>query len=344
MAFVFEQRRELNARMHFPEQFWNARDTAIGTLAAFERSRISSFPLSTAKITLDKLPSQDSQLTHMCKRYLAPTEGPHDQVSVAFLKAFVAHVLLLETLSIEERAQPLAPLHDAMLRLLTEFLPKIFLILEYIVRETGWKLDLDSKLFVRLLHILWLHPGASFSQVVGDGVSSRVDAIWAPLEVGTVNFSIFASEFGTTEELVVPTPTHNALRVLPFENPILDEQLSVVQVRVESTGDITVPTGHLEFGDGIVVADTRHWHNQKRALLPKHLGGEDAAPKDARARFRELRRQQRFMASLQKQATTLTGALGAPLEQQVIVAVGTSKPNAKARAQGAVHVSFTLVK
>jgi hypothetical protein len=79
------------------------------------------------------------------------------------------------------------------------------------------------------------------------------------------------------------------------------------------------------FGQGVLFSDTLHWHNNK-AILPRHLGGEDTKPKNEWHRRRTLKSEQRFMATLQRQAGTLTGALGLSLAQIVIPSVG-SRPN-----------------
>lgn len=79
------------------------------------------------------------------------------------------------------------------------------------------------------------------------------------------------------------------------------------------------------FDDGTLFNDTRHWHNHKRPLLPKHLGGEaPTASATAWQRKKRLRSDQRFMKTLHDQAATLTGASGAALHQIKIPPVGAA--------------------
>jgi hypothetical protein len=59
------------------------------------------------------------------------------------------------------------------------------------------------------------------------------------------------------------------------------------------------------------------------AILPKHLGGDTTAPMTEWQRNRKLRSDQRFMKTLHDQASTLTGALGAVLEQVKIPSVAS---------------------
>jgi len=67
-----------------------------------------------------------------------------------------------------------------------------------------------------------------------------------------------------------------------------------------------------------VVQETTH----RKAVPPKHLGGDDGKPKGRRTRERMVRNNQRFMRSVEREAKSLSGAKGAPLEQEVITAVG----------------------
>lgn len=86
------------------------------------------------------------------------------------------------------------------------------------------------------------------------------------------------------------------------------------------------------FDDGTLFNDTRHWHNHKRPLLPKHLGGEaPAANATGWQRKKKLRDDQRYMKTLHDQAATLTGASGAALHQIKIlpVSAASTQPQSK---------------
>ncbi|KAF8556866.1 P-loop containing nucleoside triphosphate hydrolase protein [Imleria badia] len=88
------------------------------------------------------------------------------------------------------------------------------------------------------------------------------------------------------------------------------------------------------FDDGTLFNDTRHWHNHKKSLLPKHLGGE-APLKNATEwqRKKKLRADQRFMKTLHDQAATLTGASGAALHQLKIPPVGAASNQLPSKPQ-----------
>jgi hypothetical protein len=64
-------------------------------------------------------------------------------------------------------------------------------------------------------------------------------------------------------------------------------------------------------------------------ILPKHLGGDAAAPMNEWQRNRKLRSDQRFMKNMHDQASTLTGASGAVLQQVKIPSVSSNQRTLK---------------
>jgi hypothetical protein len=99
---------------------------------------------------------------------------------------------------------------------------------------------------------------------------------------------------------------------------VFNKELSSIQVTTEdenTEGFDSAPK--FNFGQGVLFSDTHHWHNSK-AILPRHLGGEDTKPQTELHRRKILKSEQIFMSNLQRQAGTLTGALGASLSQLVI--------------------------
>jgi hypothetical protein len=126
------------------------------------------------------------------------------------------------------------------------------------------------------------------------------------------------------DELPPPRP------LLPFSHPVFNEDLADVNVYTEvQSSDDENAVDHMHFGEGTVFKDTAHWHNHKRAILPKYLGGEDPRPTDPWQRRKKMRRDQLFMARMNKHAHTLTGALGVQLQRQVIPLATRSGKQAK---------------
>ncbi|KAG9309998.1 hypothetical protein JVU11DRAFT_10032 [Chiua virens] len=98
------------------------------------------------------------------------------------------------------------------------------------------------------------------------------------------------------------------------------------------------------FDDDTRFNDTKHWHNHKKPLLPKHLGGE-APPtiEPERQRMKKLRSDQRFMKRLHDQAATLTGASGAALRQIKILPVGSAPTPSKPQRQSHIRPAASKV-
>lgn len=105
---------------------------------------------------------------------------------------------------------------------------------------------------------------------------------------------------------------------MPFSNPVFDAHLASVHVAVSEAPNSTSTPNRLS---SEIFSDTQHWHNAK-PLLPTYQGGAPPPVLDARARKKAQRKEQRYMASMQKNAASLTGALGRALMAQSIPAVG----------------------
>lgn len=231
---------------------------------------------------------------------------------------------------IEDRAQRLSIDGGIRDSLVSSFLPSIFCSLESVILKSGWNPDIDTRLFVRLLDVLCHHRQAKLSDIVGKDVAVQTEEIWMNLSLKPVDFSILATKIPPPSSAVEDFPSSMAaITVLSFDNDVFNEELAAVRVEIDDTTDV-LPPGRLEFGGGTPFTDTHHWHNHRRNLLPKHLGGEDARPKDAWALRKQLKRNQRFMANMQKHASTLIGASGTQLQQQVIAPIGSSRTLAKA--------------
>jgi hypothetical protein len=106
-------------------------------------------------------------------------------------------------------------------------------------------------------------------------------------------------------------------KLLPFHHDVFDEGFSLINLSDDS--EEVVEYGALEFGKDTAFNDRYHWHNTKRHILPKHLGGEEVKPSDEWQRKKMLKKQQRFMSRLTSDAATLTGAFGARFDRLTIV-------------------------
>lgn len=258
---------------------------------------------------------------------------------------FVTHCLVLKTLSVQERARPDEALDSELQTALCDgFLPPLFAILESAVRTTKCQtyVDIDGRVFVALLHYALYEPDKSIPDLVGPDVAVEVSQIWEasgrgiepPVDIPLLRHDYLAKspKIDGVRKRSQGEQSEAEFSLLPFNNPVFDEELSAVQVSVTSRTTTSLITeasasANTELTFGTLFSDTRHWHANKRSILPKHLGGDTSREKDldARARFWRLKNEQFAMARLQRLAGTLTGASGALLEQIVITSANPSE-------------------
>jgi ATP-dependent RNA helicase DDX60 len=267
--------------------------------------------------------SRTEWLSNAASAFLDSVEAD-DTLSRPLLYVFLAHALILHTIPLSLRAQPLPILFPEMESYLREkFLPLLFECLERSVPDklTFHDTDLDGRLF---LHLLQAVPsGLSTSEVmanlIGPTAASELGRLWKVLGNGT-EFSLLTPVRSGVFEVLKRENNHDAFSVLHFSHPILDEHLAKVQVNAVSLSDSEPGKLGLDSGLGIVFQDSMHWHNSRKPILPKHMGGEDlkSTPPSQALLARARRRDQKFQASLEKHAQTLTGAFGKEIESIVI--------------------------
>ncbi|KAF8878718.1 P-loop containing nucleoside triphosphate hydrolase protein [Infundibulicybe gibba] len=253
--------------------------------------------------------------------------------SLELMFVFMIHCLLLRHLSVSERALPPVTLTEGLAECLAEaFLPQVYLVATRILSSSRGAFDIDGRVFTSLLSFIFNHPSTDIHTLVGAHVAKTAKAIWDAAGVPPVDVHLLSSQFSVEPTPAAPAPKGKATKsklyhLLPFSNPVLDDELSIVRVPEADAKRTPTEKYHLDFGGGVLFSDTKHWHNDKD-ILPGYLGGKSHQVLDERARRRLLRSNQRFMATLQMQAATLTGASGKGLQQISIPAVGSIRPKA----------------
>ena len=273
----------------------------------------------------------------------------------ALFFAFLLHLVLLPRLSTQDRARILEPIKTEFRHQLTSsFLPNVFRSMEAAITSLNTTIDIDVRVFVALVRFLAENNSLSVQDILGNEITKTMQEKLSPFSVPVSAFSQFATEFLPSPALASqPTENSHELGLLPFSNKIFDGELAPIlgvgdglgarlvheeedegvesddesdtdEWDTSSEEEVTrtahgIPpeapsTGY--FDDGTLFNDTQHWHNHKKSLLPKHLGGE-APPANVAEwqRKKKLRADQRFMKTLHDQAATLTGAAGAALHQ-----------------------------
>ena len=179
-------------------------------------------------------------------------------------------------------------------------------------------LDLDGRIFFLLvLEVLGSH--SPLSELLGPTFAA-VSAQWESLQLPPVDLAALRAKFPSLTDVAAPAhPAAVATTVLPFSHPVFDAHLTTVHVSTSNAETAATTTSSLS--SDTIFLDSTPWHAAK-PVLPTHLGGPPPVQLDARERKKKDRKDQRYLASMQKSAASLTGAMGASLKQQVIPAVG----------------------
>jgi hypothetical protein len=321
---VFEQGLVKDPHEQLPEAFWAMTSKALADLNR-EECRVflgnSILPLNLPSRTFPAhFESFHDSLQEKMKNNLYPE----------LLWVFLAHCQLLPHLSVRDRARKHEPNHPELQNFLVHaFLPQVFIILEEFLAHCNADLDVDGRIFGFLLKTLLLQSNVSPRDVVGPEVFSRSGGT-------THTFSALSSRFPPPPFDAAQPSICSPIRLLPFQHEVFDEQLSLIRIPLNDDEDISF--GELEFGRDTIFDDQHHWHNHNRLILPKHLGGEDPKPKDVWQRQRMLKRNQRFMAKLGRDAATLTGALGAKFDRITIVPAGSQTVKTRATPSRVVSI------
>ncbi len=257
---------------------------------------------------------------------------------------FIVHTLMIPTLSLREMAQVYRPLCPELTDLIRQkFLPIVFSNAANILGSYEYPFVVDGTIFATLTAFILLghvHPRTA----IGSSLFSKAERLWAAIGGQQLNFPGFAKRypFGGSKDFFTSTQYHrpDPAHLLEFSNPVFDEEFSSLQVSSDAL-ETDSPKSNMHFEAGIILSDNRHWHNQK-SILPSHQGGSKPKPENPWARSRRLKTHQQFMINLQVQATSLTGAFGASLQQIVIPPVGSGKKGKQSLVRQKVRDLFTL--
>lgn len=330
MSFVFEQHFSLNARKNLgTPAVWKVVDLAKKSLAEKDvLASCRSVILSTTSDLIlhgDNYSESKQRLDH--DRFLQEllcTPGMDNHQELLYI--FVAHCVLLKQIPLTVRAQPLPALHPELMTILRDdFLPNIFTRVEQLSALHGQFIDIDGRIFLSLLKFIINNTPNTFEDVLGQDVFNCLERIQHNKKTSALRIHWLKEKYPLSAIIPQNTAsTHSAplVGLLPFTHPVLDQALSSIQVWTSldaSPEDVPRQQDYMHFGRDSLFIDTKHWHNHKRAILPKYLGGDNDRPLDDLARKKKLKREQFFMANLGEHAQTLTGALGTPLERINIV-------------------------
>ncbi|KDQ52162.1 hypothetical protein JAAARDRAFT_73245 [Jaapia argillacea MUCL 33604] len=325
LSFVYEGRRDAGAREELPAMFWTSVAAVRQTLD------LARAPHS---VQLDEVPPErfpDSETCWVGVAHALLSWPQQSLFSAELMFLFITHCFLLQAIQVEERARPVEELHpDLDSMLLSDFIPKVLSVLRWGLTHSAPSvtIDLDGRVFTSLVRFV-LDSRAPLRDVIGVDISSRAESLWNSVGGPPLDFVKMAVRFPCPRAPLPSRQEAAPLQLLPFDNPVFNDELEATTVDVDEMGELTATTDHLHFGQGTMFSDTNHWHAHKKTILPKYLGGEDPKPVDAKEKRWRLRVQQRFMRNLQWHAATLTGASGSQLQQISIIPGGSTSAAAK---------------
>ncbi|KAM0753759.1 P-loop containing nucleoside triphosphate hydrolase protein [Meredithblackwellia eburnea MCA 4105] len=315
ISYLYDRRRNHNAIHLEPSSF-----------AAISHAQQLLQEAELKPLLAESAPSSSLQqdvLSNAAKIFLSTPTASREPTLATLLYLFLLGEAFLEVIPLESRAQHLPSAAKKLETYLeTTFYPSLFgsisASVEALPGNSSPILDIDGRVFFLLL-LEVLKSTSSVSDIVGPTVSSSVDEQWRALGQTPVNLEVLRTTFPLSDFTQDPSSTANATTVLPFSHPVFDQHLTNVHVSTSLSPTKSSTLSALPVDT--IFNDTSVWHGAK-PVLPTHLGGPPPVQLDARERKKKDRRDQRYLAAMQKSAASLTGASGAVLKQQVIPAVG----------------------
>ncbi|KAJ7492020.1 hypothetical protein FB451DRAFT_514183 [Mycena latifolia] len=239
------------------------------------------------------------------------------------LYIFLSHAAILPELSLLERAQPCSSLSRDLMILLSNLLPDILFV------GSPLPFDIDGRIFVALVSTVITHPAQAFPDIIGPTAYEATQAVWDHLSLPTPDFTALRARYAPVHATTIfgeTAASTSGYKLLPFNHQIFNSAL-LPDTPIADEEETPTSAARLDFG--VPFSDTKHWHNSK-SILPSHLGGDvEKKVVDERQRRRQNRSNQRFMAALQRNAATLTGAFGTSLQQISIVSVKGSNDRSR---------------
>ncbi|KAG8802433.1 hypothetical protein FRC17_006414, partial [Serendipita sp. 399] len=275
------------------------------------------------------------------RHYFSQLDSTPSPPQLALAYAFLAHVKLLDAIDLDLRSQPASTLSPSLIKIITEgFLPTIFESLEATMPlDVDEPLRVDGRIYAHLVENL-IKPGVERTSMLGGGITSTIDSIWSELELPLVDFGALAQlASGASAASREKLGEFHEFALYPFSCEVLDENLSSVEAPVKQPDSfLSEPEPLHDFKDSAMFSRTKR-QLVFRSPLPKHLGGEQPKPKDKWGVMKLLRKNQRDMVHIERQANSLTGAKGTKLEPEVIAPVGDKGPTASVAGAGSAVTS-----
>ncbi len=237
-------------------------------------------------------------------------------VTETLASSFLAHAVLLGTISLRKRCLKVPAQRDNEQSELNAFLANFSNLSVMLLKESLWTTAMEHSRVVcdisdlidgRLLEAV--HTNITAYALDSQQCSMYETLAHALCAISGVHLKVPPC---TTAANASVTATNgfdmNELTILPFSNPVFDNHLSSIHLKI-------APSKSSERHSGRIYQEVSHWHNAKRRLDPKAAQQTPASEKE---KFRARRRNQFFMSEMQDYAASLTNAAGKALEPETV--------------------------
>ena len=327
------------------------RDTKVMAMVLERRHRVMKLPKARGVVQPSRAAEQDDELHEKLQKIRAFAPHFTERQNLAVLT--IARVIEAESLAVDK--QSLAQLarsfivHQAILahvplsarRLPTEsstadvqtFLRAVATCAESILLSQAWSgnsanhCDLadfsDGRLFLQVCT-----HSPCLPQDMQKTLNQLAGAVKKLSSVDIRGIGVQATAPKESPNGIAALPDRAAsMAVMPFSNPVFDKHLAPIRLQIDDNA-----TGEQTASSHRVFREVTHWHNAKKPLVHK---GPPSAQSEKQAYWAK-KRNQMFMAEMQKYAASLTNAVGRSLEPQTII-VGSSKSSSFAHPFSGRH-------
>ena len=252
-----------------------------------------------------------------------------DLVTETLAASFLVHAVLIGSISLRKRCLKIPAQRDNVQSEMNAFLANFSKLSTALLKESLWTAAMEHRRVV--CDISDLVDGRLLEAVHTNITAYALDPhqcsmyeIFAHALCAISGVHLKVPPCTTAANALVGTMNDfemNEITILPFSNPVFDNHLSSIHLRI-------TPSKSSERHSGRIYQEVSHWHNAKRRLDPKAAQQTPASEKE---KFRARRRNQFFMSEMQDYAASLTNAAGKALEPETVT-VNNPEPRKEKKA------------
>ncbi|KAH7332992.1 hypothetical protein B0J17DRAFT_771475 [Rhizoctonia solani] len=309
LAFVYERQRLTDVIDEQPEDWVEVSSQAAqlceGTLEHALPTPMRHSPSN----------SRRAWLVNSAKDMLAESTNSWD-APVAFV--FLAAQLAMVSMSTQQRALHRCLVHKELVEYLeSDFYPAMFRHLANNLTGSTFFPDLDGNLFLIMLKSTLKTQKRTPEKIFGADLAGAISSAWVAAGLPLPTLDSLPSRLVNAKQRF-PAVSEPEVELLPFSHPVFDQYLPHIST-MEDDYDSDEQCTRIEALCDEPFLDEKRWNRDKSFPSDNPGGNENRAPLSNWEKMKKLRREQRFMANLQRHAQTLTGAKGQPIKRIVIV-------------------------